>query len=120
MFVVQRAAGRRSGIIHQNFAILIGGNNVRCLPRAKAGTGGLPNYGLRFCSASIIFLSVLYWLSAYTAQIVAGIQPISVICKIMQITPAIGLPIVKNVSQGNISEMRSRITFLTSVPGRSD
>ena len=30
-----------------------------------------------FC-ASAIFLSVLYWLNAYTAQIAAGIQPIRV------------------------------------------
>ncbi|ATF31988.1 hypothetical protein CO709_00005 [Burkholderia thailandensis] len=30
-------------------------------------------------SASSIFLSVLYWLSAYTDQIAAGNQPISVI-----------------------------------------
>lgn len=60
----------------------------------------------RNCS---IFLSVLYWLRAYTAQMVAGIQPISVIWRIRQITPAIGLPMVKNVSHGSIRASSKRI-----------
>lgn len=48
----------------------------------------------------MIFWSVLYCDKAYTAQMVAGNQPNKVICKIKQITPAIGLPMVKNVSHG--------------------
>jgi len=41
----------------------------------------------------------LYCLSAYTAQIAAGTQPMSVTCKIKQMTPEIGRPIVKKATK---------------------
>ncbi|KGR96394.1 hypothetical protein X946_4897 [Burkholderia sp. ABCPW 111] len=62
-------------------------------------------------SASSIFLSVLYWLSAYTDQIAAGSQPINVICRIRQMMPANGRPIVKNCSQGSSKASRRRIVI---------
>lgn len=116
MFVVLRAAGRRNGIIHQNLVILIGGNKRVRLSRSAIAMLGPASYGRGLWSASLIFLSVLYWLSAYTAQIAAGSKPTSVSCKTKQMTPAMGRPMVKNVSHGSISAMRSRISFLTPVP----
>src|SRR3546814_8601426 len=65
----------------------------------------------RDCSASLIFLSVLYWLRAYTAQIAAGIQPMIVICRIRQMMPAIGRPMVKKPSQGSSKAMSRRMGF---------
>ncbi|EDS84942.1 hypothetical protein BURPSS13_J0237 [Burkholderia pseudomallei S13] len=46
---------------------------------ARARDTRRPRAQERRPSASSIFLSVLYWLSAYTDQIAAGSQPISVI-----------------------------------------
>jgi hypothetical protein len=46
-------------------------------------------------------LSALALLSDTTAQIAAGIQPINVICKIMQIMPVRIFPLRKKESQGN-------------------
>ncbi len=66
--------------------------------------------------ARAILRSVLNWLRAYTAQMVAGIQPISVICNRRQISPAMGRPMVKKVSQGRKNAIKSRIR--TSVPAR--
>ncbi len=51
--------------------------------------------------AAAIFLSVLYWLKEYTAQIAAGIHPMSVSCKTKQKMPWIGLLIVKNTTKGS-------------------
>lgn len=69
-------------------------------------------------SAFSIFLSVLYCPSPYTAQMVAGNQPMIVSWRTRQITPAIGLPMVKNVSQGRIKAISKR-TFLSKIVGRS-
>jgi hypothetical protein len=51
-------------------------------------------------SASLIFWSVLYWLSAEAAQIAAGTQPINVICRSKHSRPAKGRPMVKNTEKG--------------------
>ena len=59
--------------------------------------------------AAAIFLSVLYWLKAYTDQIVAGIHPISVICNIRHMIPDIGLPMVKKVRKGKKRERIKRM-----------
>lgn len=67
---------------------------------------------LRSPSAFSILRSVLYWLSAYTAQIAAGSQPINVICKIKQMMPAIGRPIVKKATKGR-SKARMRRKVLS-------
>ena len=45
---------------------------------------------------------------------VAGIQPISVSCNSKQITPAMGLPMVKKVSHGKNKLISKRIGFLVS------
>ena len=58
-------------------------------------------------------MSVLYWLKAYTAQIVAGSQPISVIWRIRQMMPAKGRPMVKNVSHGRIKAISKRMFSLS-------
>ena len=64
----------------------------------------------RALSAFSILRSVLYWLSAYTAQIAAGSQPIRVTCKIKQMMPAIGRPIVKNATKGRrMARMRRKV-----------
>jgi hypothetical protein len=64
--------------------------------------------------ARAILRSVLNWLRAYTAQMVAGIQPMRVICKRRQINPATGRPMVKKVSQGRKNAIRRRKTNLHS------
>ena len=64
--------------------------------------------------ARAILRSVLNWLRAYTAQMVAGIQPMRVICKRRQISPATGRPIVKKVSQGRKNAIRRRKVNLHS------
>jgi hypothetical protein len=48
-----------------------------------------------------VLLSALALLSDTTAQIAAGIQPISVICKMRQIIPVRIFPLRKKESQGN-------------------
>lgn len=45
------------------------------------------HYSPSLFAAALIFLSVLYWLSEYTAHIAAGIQPMSVNCKSRQKKP---------------------------------
>ncbi len=66
----------------------------------------------RLPSARSILRSVLYWPSAKTDQIAAGIQPISVICNRKQMIPAIGRPIVKNWSHGMMGEKEAHVCFL--------
>lgn len=64
----------------------------------------------RALSAFSILRSVLYWLSAYTAQIAAGSQPMRVTCKIKQMMPAIGRPIVKKATKGRrMARMRRKV-----------
>ncbi len=65
--------------------------------------------------AALIFSSVLYCPSAYTAQIAAGSHPSTVTCKIKQTMPAIGLPIVKKVTKGK--KMASSNRIVCSVSG---
>ncbi|MNU06175.1 hypothetical protein D3C72_2512790 [compost metagenome] len=55
----------------------------------------------------------MYWLSAYTDQIAAGIQPISVHCSSRQNRPANGRLMVKNCSQG--SRMASSRRMVTPI-----
>ena len=63
--------------------------------------------------AFLIFWSVLYCDKAYTAHMVAGSQPNRVICKIKQIRPANGLPMVKNVNHGKNNAISNLILRLS-------
>jgi hypothetical protein len=66
---------------------------------AAAATDGIrKRLGYVLCEerAFLIFWSVLYWLSPYTDQIAAGIQPMMVSCNKRQKMPENGLPMVKN------------------------
>ena len=49
----------------------------------------------------------------FTAQIVAGSQPIRVIWRIRQMMPAKGRPMVKNVSHGRIKAISKRMFSLS-------
>jgi hypothetical protein len=67
-----------------------------------------PKNYLRFISFIILSvrLSALEFCNEITAQIAAGIHPISVICKIKQITPVNILPRRKNERNGKKIAMR--------------
>jgi len=80
--------------------------------KVRAGGGRVDSLHVLWLSAFSIFLSVLYCPSPYTAQTAAANQPMIVSWRTRQITPAIGLPMVKNVSQGRIKAISKR-TFLS-------
>jgi hypothetical protein len=62
-------------------------------------------------SAFSIFLSVLYWLRAYTDQIAAGTHPMRVSCSSRHRMPAKGRPMVKNWNQGKKIANNRRTSF---------
>jgi len=66
-----------------------------------------------FPKAFLIFLSVLYWLKEYTDHKAAGNQPMRVSCKIRQMIPEMGLPMVKKFSQGS---KIAKISLMRKVP----
>jgi len=102
-FLAAAAAPNHSGCVHINLFLAV---------KAKQ-----PAY-LATATDFAIFLSVLYWLRAYTDQIVAGIHPIKVICRIRQKIPEMGFPMVKNVRKGRIKERmrRTRLSYKWPFP----
>lgn len=105
MSVLRECCGSRNS--QRSTAALARERSAKTIGRPTESAGSV--HALAALPEGLFDLFIGAWLSAYTAQIVAGNQPITVICRIRQITPAIGRPMVKKVSQGKINAISRRI-----------